>query len=212
MRIHPSPEGRDRNRHSILQRRGIRHIVLTIPECRLFHTQARTRAPRPVHDTDPGPICGLRVRRGLLQPPASPLHDRDGEPGRVREGLRTSPRPRGMQETWQKTLSHSSIRRTSSLPSTRQARKCLLAPLDRHPRVLEEGAVVGKAATLTPSRARCFARVRELIIISKRPETSLAGCGCSVSAWPTATPTFRDEVSAVPHLRSSGSETESNRG
>ena len=56
----------------------------------------------------------------------------------------------------------------------RDRRKCLLAPSGRHPRVLEEGAVVGKAATLTPSRARCLARVRELTINAKRPETSLA--------------------------------------
>jgi hypothetical protein len=76
----------------------------------------------------------------------------------------------GWQEKWQKTFSHASIRRTSNPPSTRRARKRLLAHSSLHPGVLEEGWSLQEedyAATLTPSLARCLARVRELTINAK---------------------------------------------
>jgi hypothetical protein len=82
----------------------------------------------------------------------------------------TSPRPHvpgGMQKTWQTSRPGSSIRRTSSLPSTRTRRNRAAVPTMRHQGVHEERVSrigVGYAAVLTASRARCLASVREFTI------------------------------------------------
>ena len=66
----------------------------------------------------------------------------------------TSPRPRprvpvpgGMQETWQKARPGSSIRRTSSLPSTRRARNRPLPLRGRHPGFLKRRSIEGSRSS-----------------------------------------------------------------
>ena len=57
----------------------------------LLHAQARARSPPPLRDQGRGSRRDLRVHRGLLQPSAPSLDDRDGLAGGVREELRSCP-------------------------------------------------------------------------------------------------------------------------